>query len=124
MTLCWKPFRLLDSTSKKESDRIVEPGLRTLHPAPCAEQAAPQPSTSTVSIPDPSAVDAPTNSGNAGLSSLETDAPDDDGFEFNFDFVWRSDSEEREEPISEAEDDVISDESEVCTSFHTPGFRG
>lgn len=124
MTLCWKPFRLLDSTSKKESDRIVEPDLRTLHPAPCAEQAAPQPSTPTVSIPDPSAVDAPTNSANAGLSSLETDAPDDDGFEFNFDFVWRSDSEEREEPVSEAEVDVISDESEVCTSFHTPDFRG
>lgn len=122
MTLSWKPSRSLDSIFNEERGQVDDSDLRTLHLPPCAEQAVPQPSTSTIAILDSSTVDVLTDSANAAPSLLETDAQDDDGFDFNLDFFWRSD-EEREEPVYEAENNVTSDEPEVCMSFHTPGFR-
>lgn len=62
----------------------------------------------------------PTDGANAGSSPLESNAEDDDYFDFNLDFMWRSDDEETDDRVTDAEDD----EPEVCTILYTAGFRG
>ncbi|EIW55958.1 uncharacterized protein TRAVEDRAFT_22354 [Trametes versicolor FP-101664 SS1] len=126
----WSTLVLNPPSVEEGRKHVVKRDSCTIHPPPCVEKEAMQPSPTayTTPIPGPSSVARPTDSADAASSpTRETDTEDDDGFDFNFDFnldfMWRSDSEESDDGLTDAEDDEPEGRSSGLANRASGGRR-